>query len=87
MRAAVDSTVILERGAVEDTYNLIWHGIRQLVRVLAGVEGEEAERWAEGKGLGRGGKPGGFSDGADRGWEAGFGTGAGGSVGTGGGQW
>ena len=53
MRAAVDSTVILGRGAVEDTYNLISHGIRQLVRVLAGVEGEEAARWAEERGLGR----------------------------------
>jgi hypothetical protein len=53
MRAAVDTTVILGRGAMEDTYNLISHGIKQLCRVLAQVEGEEPEQWAKERGLGR----------------------------------
>jgi len=34
-RVAVDSTHIFGRGAVEDTYNLIAHGIAKLYRVLA----------------------------------------------------
>jgi len=36
LRAALDTTVIFGRGAVEDTYNLIAHGIAELCRVLAG---------------------------------------------------
>ena len=53
MRAALDTTVIFGRGAVEDTYNLMAHGIEELCRVLAEVECEEAEAWAEAHGLGR----------------------------------
>jgi hypothetical protein len=53
LRVALDSTVILGRGAVEDTYNLLAHGIRQLCRVLAEIAGQSAESWAEGQGLGR----------------------------------
>jgi len=52
-RLALDSTVVLGRGAVEDTYNLIAHGIEQLCRVLAQVEGQEPRPWAEAHGLGR----------------------------------
>jgi len=53
MRAALDTTMVLGRGAVEDTYNLIGHGIAELSRVLADVAGEGIEAWAERHGLGR----------------------------------
>ena len=46
-RLAVDSTHILGRGAVEDTYNLIAHGIAKLCRALAEAEGEQPEDWAQ----------------------------------------
>ena len=52
LRVALDTTVIFGRGAVEDTYNLLAHGIAQLCRVLAEVEGQPAESWAQGQGLG-----------------------------------
>ena len=52
-RLAVDSTHIFGRGAVEDTYNLIAHGIRKLCRALAQVAEEEAESWAQAHQLGR----------------------------------
>jgi len=52
-RLAVDSTLILGCGAVEDTYNLIAHGIRKLCRALAAAECEEPEAWAECHRLGR----------------------------------
>jgi hypothetical protein len=50
---AVDTTIILGRGAVEDTYDLIGHGIAKLCRVLAAVAGQEAAVWAAGHELGR----------------------------------
>jgi len=53
MRLALDSTIVLGHGAVQDTYNLIGHGIEELCRVLAEVEGQEPELWAEAHGLGR----------------------------------
>lgn len=53
MRAAVDTTVIFGRGAVEDTYNLIAEGIVILCRVLAQVAGAEACEWAADRDLGR----------------------------------
>ena len=54
-RLAVDSTQVLGRGAVEDTYNLIAHGIAKLCRVLAAVEAPqmEVEDWAKERGLAR----------------------------------
>ncbi|GAG26713.1 unnamed protein product, partial [marine sediment metagenome] len=52
-RLAVDSTLILGRGAVEDTYNLIAHGIAKLCRVLAAAHDQEPRAWAECHGLGR----------------------------------
>ena len=52
-RLAVDSTHIFGRGAVEDTYNLIAHGIGKLCRALAQVAEEEAESWAQAHQLGR----------------------------------
>jgi hypothetical protein len=53
MRAVVDTTVIFGRGAVEDTYNLIAHGVAKLCRVLARLAGQEPAAWAEAQGLGR----------------------------------
>ena len=54
-RLAVDSTQVLGRGAVEDTCNLIAHGIAKLCRVLAAVEASEmkVEHWAQERGLAR----------------------------------
>lgn len=52
-RLAVDSTHVLGRGAVEDTYNLIAHGIAKLCRALAQAAAAEVEHWAEACGLGR----------------------------------
>jgi hypothetical protein len=53
MKAAVDTTVIFGRGAVEDTYNLIAEGIVILCRVLAQVSGAEAAAWAAARDLER----------------------------------
>jgi len=54
-RLAVDSTQVLGRGAVEDTYNLIAHGIAKLCRALAAVEAPQmkVEDWAKERGLAR----------------------------------
>lgn len=53
LRVALDTAVILGRGAVEDTYNLLAHGIAQLCRALAAVAGQPTESWAQAQGLGR----------------------------------
>ena len=45
MRAALDSTQVLGRGAQEDTYNLIAEGIRRLSREVAKAEGMDWESW------------------------------------------
>ena len=47
MRVAMDTTYILGRGAVKDTYNLLADGIVKLMRALAVVEGVQLRRWAE----------------------------------------
>lgn len=47
MRVAMDTTYILGRGAVKDTYNLLADGIVKLMRALAVVEGVPARRWAQ----------------------------------------
>ena len=47
MRVAMDTTYILGRGAVKDTYNLLADGIVKLMRALAAVEGVQLRRWAE----------------------------------------
>lgn len=39
MKAAVDTTFILGRGAVKDTYNLLADGIVQVVRALSALDG------------------------------------------------
>ena len=46
LRAVLDTTYILGRGAVKDTYNLLADSMRQLLRALAQAEGTEVEAWA-----------------------------------------
>jgi transposase len=53
LRVVLDTTYILGRGAVKDTYNLLADGIRQLMRALADAQGRDVEAWAEEQGLGR----------------------------------
>ena len=38
MRVALDTTYILGRGAVKDTYNLLADGIMKLMRALAAAD-------------------------------------------------
>ena len=47
----MDTTYILGRGAVKDTYNLLADGIVQVVRALAQLDGTRAEEWALRHGL------------------------------------
>jgi hypothetical protein len=51
IRVALDTTPILGKGAVKDTYNLLAEGIVQLACRLAEVEGEASAKWAERQGL------------------------------------
>jgi len=51
IRAVVDTSYILGRGAVKDTYDLLADGIVQLVRALASLVGEKPEAWAASHGL------------------------------------
>jgi hypothetical protein len=53
IRVALDTTPILGKGAVKDTYNLLAEGIEQLACRLAELEGETAAAWAERQGLRR----------------------------------
>jgi hypothetical protein len=53
MKAAVDTSNILGRGAVKDTCNLLSDGIIRVVRALAALESKKAEEWAKGHGLER----------------------------------
>jgi hypothetical protein len=46
LRAVIDSTNILGRGAVRDTYNLIGDGIVSVARILAKLSGKRLEAWA-----------------------------------------
>ena len=46
LRVAVDTKPILGRGAVEDTYNLLATGIRQLAKALAKAQRRPVEAWA-----------------------------------------
>ena len=46
MRVALDTTNILGRGAVKDTYNLLADGIVKLLRALAAVEQAPVREWA-----------------------------------------
>lgn len=53
IKVALDTSYILGRGAVKDTYNLLADGIVQVVRALAALEGKKAEVWAREHGLER----------------------------------
>lgn len=53
LRQAIDTTAILGRGAVKDTYNLLADGIVQLVQVLAEQADATPESWAGERGLER----------------------------------
>lgn len=46
LRVAIDTKPILGRGAVEDTYNLLATGIRELCKALARPKGQKPEDWA-----------------------------------------
>ena len=52
MKLAVDTTAILGRGAVRDTWNLIGDGIRLLIGALAELAGRKTEEWAAAAGYG-----------------------------------
>ncbi|MHB8508082.1 MAG: IS1182 family transposase [Candidatus Dormibacteria bacterium] len=51
LRLAVDTTNILGRGAVRDTYNLVADGILAVTRLLAKASGKPVEKWAADNGL------------------------------------
>ena len=53
MRVALDTTYILGRGAVKDTYNLLADGIVKLLRALAAVANATLPAWAEAQGYQR----------------------------------
>ncbi len=53
LTVALDTTNILGRGAVKDTYNLLGDGIVRLARVLAKLAGQPLAEWAEVHGYGR----------------------------------
>jgi len=53
IRAALDTTYILGRGAAKDTYNLLADGIVQVVRALAALEDKQVEAWAKERGYER----------------------------------
>ena len=53
MRVALDTTCILGRGAVKDTYNLLADGIVKLLRALAAVANAPLPAWAEARGYER----------------------------------
>ena len=53
LRLVLDTTPILGRGAVKDTYNLLADGIRQLLRTMAKVQQVDAATWAERQGYRR----------------------------------
>ena len=52
MRVVLDTTIILGRGSVRDTCNLLAAGIVKLLRTLAAVEQTSAGEWAEARGYG-----------------------------------
>ena len=53
MKVALDTTNMLGRGAVEDTYNLLADGIVKLLWALAAVEKSTAKEWAKAQGYKR----------------------------------
>lgn len=53
VRVALDTSPILGRGAVKDTYNLLADGIVKLARTLARLDHADPTAWAEERGLDR----------------------------------
>jgi transposase len=53
LKLAFDTTNILGRGAVKDSYNLLGDGIVKVARVLARLVGQPVDGWAEQHGYGR----------------------------------
>jgi IS5 family transposase/transposase len=53
IKVALDTSYILGRGAVKDTYNLLADGIVKLVRALAALAAAKPEEWAAQNDLGR----------------------------------
>ena len=53
LKVGLDTTNILGRGAVKDTYNLLGDGILKLARALAKLAGQPLVAWAEAQGYGR----------------------------------
>ena len=53
MKVALDTTYILGRGAVKDTYNLLADGIVKLMRGLCELGGRDLEQWAAANGYRR----------------------------------
>jgi transposase len=53
LRAVLDTTKILGRGAVKDTYNLLADSIVQLIRAIAKIEEVMAEEWGKAQGYDR----------------------------------
>src|SRR3990170_5935215 len=53
IKEVLDTSNILGRGAVKDTYNLLADGIVKLVEALASLNGIKAKNWAEANGLSR----------------------------------
>ncbi|MCK5713710.1 MAG: transposase, partial [Hyphomicrobiaceae bacterium] len=47
LKVILETTYILGRGAVKDTYNLLGDGIQQLCRALAAAQGQELEAWVQ----------------------------------------
>ncbi len=53
LKLVLDTSYILGRGAVKDTYNLLADGIKELIQALAVAVGGEPEQWAAGHDLAR----------------------------------
>jgi len=53
IKVALDTSNILGRGAVKDTYNLLADGIVKLVKVLGDLDGSKPEDWANANDLSR----------------------------------
>jgi hypothetical protein len=53
IKLVLDTSYILGRGTVKDTYNLLADGIGQLMRALAALAGRTPEEWARERGLDR----------------------------------
>jgi hypothetical protein len=47
IKVVLDTSYILGRGAVKDTYNLLADGIGQVIRALAALAGRQPEEWAQ----------------------------------------